>query len=190
MTSIKHHQSSTGLTAAIESFHKDSVVIDKTETSVYKAYKKYKNAEDKVDSQITKAVNGMKGILIGDVRTEIIEGQKFSAIGLLKRVLATVGLFAYAPVKTVCVLLIKYALKKKTTVSERTKIILELKAELEMINEKIEDAKADGDREAKYAMMRTRTELQNALTRIEYGLEADEKSISTAKRIIGVGKNR
>lgn len=173
-----------GLSIAIEAFKKDSKAINKSEVAIYNAYKKYKNAEEKIDSQITKAVNGMKNILIGDVRSEIIEGKRYTAIGLLKKVLGTVGLFAAAPIKALCFLLVRYALKKNTTISERRKIIMELEAEIEIINEKIDDAKSDGNRKAKYAMMRTRTELQNALTRIRYGLEADEKSTATAKKII------
>jgi hypothetical protein len=180
--------SSNGLSAAIEAYKKDSVAIHKGETAIYSAYKKYKNAEDKIDTQLSKAVDGMKNVLIGDVRTEIIEGKKFSAIGLLKKILGTIGLFSIAPIKALCAILIRYALKKNTTVSERRKIILELEAELEMINEKIDDARSDGDREAKYSMMRTRTELQNALARIRYGLEADEKSIATAKHVIGLSR--
>jgi len=170
-----------GLDFAIEAFKKDSVAMHKTSDKIYHAYKSYKNAEDKVDSQITKAVNGMKGVLIGDVKTEIIEGKKFSAIGMLKQLLGTVGLFAFGPIKAAIALVLRYTLKKSTTIAERKKIIMELESEIEMINEKIDDAKSDNDREAKYSMMRTKTELTNALNRIRYGLEADERSLSTAK---------
>jgi len=173
-----------GLTIAIEAYKKDSVAIHKNEMKIYKAYKKYKNAEEKIDAQISNAVDEMKKVLVGNVKTEIIEGKRLSVIGLLKKVLGTVGLFAVGPIKALCVLLVKYALKKSTTVSEKRKIIMDLEAEIEMINEKIEDARSEGNKAAKYRMMRTRTELQNALARIKYGLEADEKSISTAKSVI------
>ena len=33
-------------------------------------------------------------------------------------------------------------------------------------------------------MMRTRTELKNALDKIKYGVEADQKSVNTAKSTI------
>lgn len=173
-----------GLEYALEAYKKDSVAINKGTTKIYHAYRTYKDAEDKVDSQISKAVVGMGSVLTGDVRTEIVEGKKFSAISLLKQVLGTVGLFAFGPVKAVAVLVVKYALKKNTTIAERKKIIMELESEIEMITEKIEDARGDGDREAKYSMMRTKTELNNALNRIKYGLEADQRSVSTAKATI------
>lgn len=173
----------------MEALHKDSVVMHQGEKKIYNAYRKYKESEEKVDSQITKAVNQLKSVAVGDVRTEIIEGKKFSVIGLLKRVLATVGLFSIDPVKAVIALLIRYALKKKTTQSERRKILMELDTEIEMITEKIEDARGDGNREAKYAMMRTKKELENAKSRIEYGLEADERSLRDAKNTLDASRN-
>lgn len=174
---------------ATEATHKDSVKMNNAGRKIYKAYKVYKDAEDKVDSQISKAVSGMKKILIGDVRTEIIEGKSFSAIGLLKKYLGTVAIFSIGPMKAVIALVVKYALKKKTTTSEKRKIIMELQTEIELITEKIEDARGDGNREAKYAMMRTKKELEHALTRIKYGLEADQKSLTGAKSMLNSVKN-
>ena len=52
---------------------------------------------------------------------------------------------------------------------------MELNAELEMVNEKIEDAKGDGNRQAKYDLMRTRQALQSAIQRLKYGIGAEEK---------------
>lgn len=167
-----------------------SVKMNQAGRKIYKAYRTYKSAEEKVDSQITKAVNGMKNILTGDVRTEIIEGKQFSAIGLLKRVLGTVGLFSIGPVKAVITLVVSYALKKKTTISEREKIIMELDTEIELITEKIQDAKGDNNREAKYAMMRTKRELENARQRIQYGLEADNRSVAGAKAMLDNVKSK
>jgi hypothetical protein len=172
----------------MEAIHKDSPAMNSAEKKIYKAYRTYKDAEEKVDSQITKAVTGMKNVITGDVRSEIIEGKKFSAIGLLKQVLGTVGIFSIGPVKGAVALVVKYALKKKTTTSERRKILMELDTEIEMITEKIEDARGDGNREAKYAMMRTKKELENARTRIKYGMEADEKSLSDAKGVLNAAQ--
>jgi hypothetical protein len=175
---------------ALEAVHKDSVAMNDAEKKIYKAYRTYKDAEEKVDSQITKAVSGMKNAVLGttDARTEIIEGKKVSAIGLLKQVLNTVGLFSMGPVKGCIGLVVQYALKKKTTDAERKKILMELDTEIDMLTEKIEDARGDGNREAKYSMMRTKKELENARERIKYGMEADEKTISKAKSFITTGK--
>lgn len=174
---------------ATEALHKDSVKMNNAGKKIYKAYRAYKDAEEKVDSQISKAVSGMKKVLVGDVRTEIIEGKSFSAIGLLKKYLGTVAIFSFGPIKGAIALVVKYALKKKTTTSERRKIIMELETEIELITEKIEDARGDGNREAKYAMMRTKKELEHALTRIKYGMEADRKSVSGAKALLNSAQN-
>lgn len=159
-----------------------SAKMNSGEKKIYKAYKTYKNAEEKVDTQITKAANGIKGVLTGDVREEIIEGKKFSAIELLKKLLAGVAIFSYSKIHFVVLLVIRFALKKKTTDSERKKILMEIDTELEMLDEKIKDARGDNNREAKYAMMRTRKELQNAKTRITYGMTADRKSLSDTRK--------
>lgn len=162
---------------AMEAVHKDSAAMNAAEKKIYKAYRVYQDAEEKVDSQITKAVNAFKGGGKDRIRTQIIEGKKFSVIGLLKRVLKTVGLFSIGPVKAVIMLVIQFALNKKTTEAERRKIIMELDTEIQMITEKIEDARSDQNRQAKYAMMRTKIELENAKKRIQFGMEADEKSL-------------
>ncbi len=173
-----------GLDYVMEAYKKNSSVMHSAQHKIYKSFKKYKNAEDKIDSQVTKMTTAAKGLLIGDVRSEIVEGKKVTALGLVKSALASAAIFSIAPIRGLMLLLTRYALKKKTTVTERKKIILELEAELEMIEEKIDDARGDGNREAKYALMRTRTEIVNAIRKIKLGLEADERSISTAKSLI------
>lgn len=179
-----YHNPNDGLEYVIEAYKKDSVVMHDEQHKIYKAFKNYKNAEDKIDSQLTKMVNATKTMFLGDVRTEIIDGNKVTPLGLLKKALGTAAIFAFGPIKGLILLVVRYSLKKQTTVSERKKIILELEAELEMIEEKIEDARGDGNRQAKYALMRTRTELNNAIRKIKMGLEADQKSIDTAKNLI------
>ena len=177
------------LSSATEATHKDSIAMNAAGKKIYKAYRTYKESEEKVDSQITKALVGLKNVTTGDVRTEIIEGKKFSAIGLLKKLLGTVALFSFGKIKAVIFLVVRYALKKKTTQSERRKIILELETEIEMITEKIEDARGDGNREAKYSMMRTKKELENAKKRIEYGLEASQRDVTGAKAVLNEARS-
>ena len=181
---------------ALEDYKKSSSKVQSAQANIYKAYKNYKNAEQKVDGQISKMVQAAKRLAVGDVRTEIIEGKKFTAIGLLKKALGTAAVFAFGPIKGLVLLVIRYALKKKTTNAERRKILHELQIELDMLNEKIEDARGDGNRQAKYAMMRTKAEIEAAIKKIQYGLTVDERNlkgaaqalrhpIGTAKKAIG-----
>ena len=174
---------------ATEAVHNDSPVMNDASKKIYKAYRNYKSAEEKVDSQISKAITGIKGVLTGDVRSEIIEGKKFSAIGLLKKLLGTVAIFSVSKIAGVVAIVVSYTLKKKTSVSERRKIIMELETEIKLIDEKIQDARGDGNRDAKYAMMRTKAELENALKKIRYGMEADTRSLSNAKSVLNSVRN-
>lgn len=140
---------------------------------IYKAYTNYKNAEQNVDSQITKALTSLKtAIQGGDARTQIIEGRQFSAIGLLKKLLGTVAIFSYSKIAGVIFLVVRHTLRKNATQAEKVKVLSELRQELEIVEEKIQDARGDENREAKYALMRTRGELQDAIRRIEYGIGA------------------
>lgn len=161
-----------------------SAKMNNTERKIYKAYRTYKENEEKVDSQITKGVKGLKNVLTGDVREEIIEGKKFSAIGLLKKLLGGVALFSYSKITFAITLVTHFALKKSTTDSERSKILMEIDTEIAMLEEKINDAKSDENREAKYAMMRTKKELENAKVRIQYGMSADTGSLSKTKKTL------
>lgn len=150
--------------------------MQKTQSNIYKAYKAYKNKESEVDGQITNAINTMRNAYNNDVRTEIIEGRKFSAIGLLKKLLGTVAVFSYSKIAGVILLVVQFATRKSTKESEKKKILSELENELEIIKEKIEDARSDNDREAKYALMRTKAELEDAIRRIRYNIKAKPSS--------------
>lgn len=164
-----------------EAVHKDSAKMNAAGKKMYKAYRTYKEAEEKVDSQLTKAVSAASKLAIGDVKSEVIEGKKYTVLGILKKALGTVALFSTGKIRALILLVVRFALRKKATESEKRKVIMELETEIEMITEKIEDARGDNNREAKYAMMRTKKDLENALKRVQFGMEADTKSIQGAK---------
>ena len=179
---------------ALEEYDRRSAKLQSAQAKIYHAYKNYKNNEQKVDDQITKMCGAVKRLAIGDVRTEIIEGKKVSAIGLLKKALGTAAVFSFGPIKGLILLVIRYALKKGVSNSERRKILLELQVELDIVKEKIEDARGDGNRQAKYALMRTKAELEAAIGKIRYNLDVDQRNLDGAKKAvsnpIGVRKGR
>ena len=182
-----------GIITALENYTKlameskvSATRMSEGEKKIYKAYKAYKNAEDKVSTKVNQAGNAMKKAVIGDIQSEVIEGRKFTPITLLKQLLGTVALFSFGPIKAIIALVVRRAIRKKTTESERRKIIMELETEMTMLDEKIQDAKSDNNREAKYCMMRTRKELENARKRIMYGMEADTKTLKDTKAALKV----
>ena len=161
-----------------------SAKMKDAEKKIYAAYRNYKEKEDAVDNQLTKMTNIMKTKFKGDTRTEIIQGKEFSPIGLLKRALGTAAIFSYNKIAGILYVVVRHATRKNASIKERKKIIMELELEIKMLEEKIEDARGDGNREAKYAMMRTKAELENALKRVKFGLEADQNAMSTASKVL------
>lgn len=165
-------------------YKKSSKKVADVQNAIYKSYKKYKNAESKVDSQLTKMLNSAKRAFSQDKTEEIIEGKKYTPIGLLKRILTTAAIFSYSKIAGFVYLLVKHTLSKKRTDRQRKEILLQIDTEIKMLEEKIEDARADGNRDAKYALMRTKAELERARDKIKYGLAATKEDMKAAKTVV------
>lgn len=174
-----------------EAYDKNSSKLDQASRKIYKGYKAYKDAENKVDSQITKLCVSLKDEFTGGktARDRIIEGNKFSVIKIIKKVFTTAALFSYSKIAGLLFIITKHFCSKKVDNRERKELLSELELEIKMLDEKIEDARGDGNRQAKYSMMRTRAELQKAIEKIKYGLEADKKALNTAKQVMSGKKS-
>lgn len=144
------------------------------ERKIFNAYHKYKSNEEKVDQTLAKGINALKKAVVGDQQKILIEGKPFSPIGFLKKVILTVGLFNYNKIAAILAIIVGKTMKSKARKSEKRQLIMELEEELMMVNEKIEDARGDGNRQAKYDLMRTRNAIQNAIKRLKYGIAAEE----------------
>lgn len=171
---------------ATEAYDRNSSKMDAASRKIYKGYKAYKDAENKVDSQITKLCTRIKNVFTGQktARDKIVEGEQFSAIKILKKIFTTAAIFSYSKIAGVLYIIVKHYCSNAVTNKERKKLIGEIELEIKMLDEKIEDARGDGNRQAKYSMMRTRAELQKALEQIKYGLTASEKAMHTAKSVM------
>ena len=145
------------------------------ERKIFNAYHKYKSNEQKVDQTLAKGINALKKAVVGDQQKILIEGKPFSPIGFLKKVILTVGIFNYSKIAGILAIIASKVMKGKAKKSEKRQLLMELEEELMMVNEKIEDARGDGNRQAKYDLMRTRNALQNAIRRLKYGIGAEEK---------------
>lgn len=174
---------------ATEEYDETSTIVDKASRKIYRGYKSYKDAEKKVDSQLSKMAIALKQQLSGNPRDRIIEGEKFSVVRVIKKIVTTAAIFSFNKVAGIMYVIIKYCTGKKADNKERRAIISELKLEIKLLDEKIEDARGDGNRQAKYSMMRTRAELQKAVDQIQYGLEADKHALQTAKDVMSGRKS-
>lgn len=176
---------------ATEAYDRNSSKMDQASRKIYSGYKAYKDAENKVDSQITKLITRIKGVFTGEktARDRIIEGEQFSAIKILKKIFTTAAIFSYSKIAGVLFVITRHYCSKAVDNKERKRLISELELEIKMLDEKIDDARGDGNRQAKYSMMRTRAELQKALEQIKYGLTADKKALNTARAVASGKKN-
>lgn len=148
----------------------------------------YKHAQDSVDKQLSTMTQFIKERFTGNVRSELIEGKEFSMIGLLKKALTTSAIFSFSKIGALAYLIVSKYMGDKSKTSEKKKLLLELEEEIAIVDEKIGDAKADGNREAKYALMRTKNNLTNAYNRLKFGLTADDKSEKVTQNVLN--KNR
>lgn len=142
----------------------------KRDKATRKAFNKYKDVHDRVhqaDTTLTKWVHSMRDLVMGDTRTEIIEGKNYTVLGLFRKIFTDAAIWSFfGPVKGLIALIVKHALKKKTTNRERKAIIRELENEIEICEVKIEHAQRADDNKAVYKLMRIKGELIEAKKRI------------------------
>lgn len=176
---------------ATEAYDENSSKMDKASRKIYSGYKAYKDWENKVDRQISRLILRLKDQFTGQKssRDRIVEGEQFSAVKILKRIMVTAAIFSYNKIAGVLFVITRHYCSKAVDNKERKVLIGELELEIKMLDEKIEDARGDGNRQAKYNLMRTRAELQKALEKIKYGLEADKKAMNTAKQVMSGEKS-
>lgn len=131
-----------------------------------------------LDDAATNAVNKAKGTYRNDIREDIVSNKtrvKFSRI--IRKGIGATALIALNPILGAIAGLTTYALSKKVKDKERRLVIHELEEELEIVNEKIEDARGDSDKEKKYQLMRIRNQLQKDIKRIQYRIKSDGRGV-------------
>lgn len=167
-----------------QKYDSDTTMTDRAARKIYSGYRVYRDNVEKVDGQITKIVENLKDRKRRGIRDQIVEGKRFSLIRILKTIMSTSAVFSYNKVAGVLFVIVRHFRGKNATNKERISMLEELQLEIKMLDEKIDDARGDGNRQAKYAMMRTRAELQKSYDQIKYGLTAGEKAKRTAKDLI------
>ena len=151
-------------------------------------YKRYKKHAQEVDLKITNMLKDLtRVVFVGkstkETRREIIEGKHYSITTILKQLLAGYMVFASSKIAFILLLIVRMCNSGKVKRSEKKKILMELEGELQMIEEKIRDATIDGNREAKYALMRDKINLENAIKRIKMNSEMDKYSAGSARDV-------
>lgn len=102
----------------------------------------------------------IKGNIVPKITRWIRRGLVIGAIGgLMNPIIAGISLLTYI------------ATDKHFDRKEKAKILRELKSELEIVEEKIEDSRGDDKKQNKYELMRIRTKLRKDIERIELGVK-------------------
>lgn len=130
----------------------------------------------KLNKLVSTAIAALKKIFISDDREEIIKGGLPKASRLFKLSLTHILLLGVAPSLAVVSIISTYIYNNRLRKRERDKLLNELKAELELVEEKLKDADSAGDKKAKYALMRVRQAINKDIDRIRYRLRLDEES--------------
>ncbi len=155
--------------------------------NISKAYQMAVDSKEQIATQGGEILKALKSFVVDpdDKKTELIlQGKKFTFIGLLKRVIAGVALFNVGIMTGIVGVIIMWAKNRKATKNAKRKMQLMLEQEIAMVDEKIQDATSDGNRKAKYSLMRSKQQLENALNRIKWGVgvdATDEESPAVAK---------
>ena len=145
---------------------------------VRSAFKLAKDNVNKLGQQLDNVIGAIKNYITSadDMDYIVVEGKKFTFIGLVRKVLGTVAIFSFSKIFAICYLIIKWAGTSKAKKESKRKMTMLLNEEIEIVTEKIEDARAAGDNKAKYVLMRSKKELENARDRVKYGIGAEVKS--------------
>ena len=149
---------------------------------MHKMYKFWKDNSKNIDAKLTGMVTRAGAAITGDpaeMREEIIEGKCHSIMSILKKIIGGWAIFAVSPIAFLIGLIVRLCNRGKIRRSEKKRMVMDLESELAIVDEKIRDAAAEGDKEAKYQLMRTRATLEQGIKRIKSGDEAIKGGIGT-----------
>jgi hypothetical protein len=150
---------------------------------IVNAARKTKDFSDRVDTRVNKAVepvnnfvsqtiDSVKKIDNRERRNRMIEGKfRFRLLKIIRNSVLLGGIWAINPAIAAITFLAGVALDAKADSKVREQILDELKEELRIVEEKIDDAKSDSERQKKYELMRIKNRLEKDIKRIEYRLD-------------------
>lgn len=170
--------------------------FNNAKNNVGKAYAKFMDKEEAIDTQLDKITRGLKDIVFDtnakQKREEVIQGGKhWTPLQVLGRVIMGYAVFNYSKIAGIALLVTRHYTRKNCTKKERRKAIVELEHEIKIVEEKINDAQGAGDMKAKYALMRTKNSLESALDQIRnsYKKMPDAELAGAKKALINVEVN-
>lgn len=143
---------------------------DKQRRKTSAAFQDFKNRQPEVEKKADGAIGAIQKAYNAGIRTILLKsGKKTTPLGLFRKLCTGLTIFSATKIGFVLSIMLKRYFKKNVLPSERRKFIQELDIQISLVEERLEDARADGDREAKYELMRTLAEMKNTRARLQVG---------------------
>ena len=131
-----------------------------------------KKAVEPVNNFVSQTIDSIKKVDDRERKNRMIEGKfRFRLLKIIRNAIILGGVWAINPAIAAIALLVGAALDRNADKRVRGQIVDELKEELKIVEEKIDDAKADSARVKKYELMRIKNRLEKDIKRIEYRLD-------------------
>lgn len=136
--------------------------------------------DDRASDAVNKKIDDIMNFSRDAKREKILTGKNTIRVGqTLKNAIkilvgGTAGVAFFGPLAGAAIGLIGIlgarGVSKNVEEREKKRILLELETELKIVKEKVEDSKAENNKQQKYQLMRTQAELEKEITRIKHGL--------------------
>lgn len=149
-------------------------IIASSKLKAKSAKQKVKRIGDRVDNKVADRIKNIENSIKEDVRDKKVKGIPFKVTKLVKTAAIAGAAWAVNPALLALGILAKMTIGNYLTAREKDRLMNELTQELEIVEEKIKDADANGDKEKKYQLMRLRNEIKRNKMKISSGTRASE----------------
>lgn len=165
-----------GANVAKKGVRKGTNVIRNVGRDVKKVTHAVKGVPQPFTDMVNNTWNKIKAMDKEKRRTALItggfKGKLLRLIRLGIKLAISKGLFsALGPVYGSIAILVQFVLDGKLDYKVKRQILDELEMELKIVNEKLEDARGDNDKKAKYELMRLKSNLEREIKKIRTGIE-------------------
>jgi len=170
---------------AVKMKDKAAPVTNKAKDATVKGAKKGANLIKKIPTALQALIDNTYGRLKkmdkAQRRKAMLEGGMYKKLTVLIRTGLKLGVFALGPILGSIGLLGLLVHDQKVNSKVRLQIVEDMQQELKITKEKIRDADASGDKNAKYQLMRIEDALQRDITRVK--LDSDSYRATTKNEV-------
>jgi hypothetical protein len=131
-----------------------------------------KKAAGHVDNFVNSTLDSIKKMDKDERRKRIVEGTlRVKLFRIIRNAIGLRVLWAINPAIAAVTLITGFAIDEHLDNKVRRELLHELETELKICEEKIEDARINSDKQAKYQLIRLKNKMESDITRIKYRLD-------------------